>query len=162
MGTGSGCIATCLAQQLPESSIEAVDISSSALAIAKQNAQRHVPERIQFHLGSLLTPVVHQPDLIVANLPYITNAEWTMLDDGVKLYEPMVALKGGIDGLDLVRQLLQQATSKLNPGGAIFLEIGWQQGQETYQLGLTYFPAAQVELLSDYAGHDRIVAIKTG
>jgi release factor glutamine methyltransferase len=162
IGTGSGCIAVTLALHLPQSRVDAVDISAEALAVAQQNAQRHAPGRIHFHLGHLLTPLLHQPDLITANLPYVADGEWTMLDDGVKLYEPAVALRGGPDGLDLIRQLLQQATSKLNPGGAIFLEVGWRQGPAAQHLAQTYFPTAQIDLMADYAGHDRIVAIKCG
>ena len=162
VGTGSGCIAVCLALHLPRAHVEATDISADALAIARGNAGRYVPGRIHFHHGHLLEPVSLSPDLIVANLPYVTDAEWTMLDDGVKWYEPTVALQGGADGLDLIRQLLHQAKPKLNPGGAIFLEIGWQQGPAAQHLAQTYFPEAQVDVFPDFAGHDRLVVIKTG
>ncbi|MEJ2750950.1 MAG: peptide chain release factor N(5)-glutamine methyltransferase, partial [Anaerolineae bacterium] len=140
--------------------IEATDISAAALKIARQNARQYAPDRIQFHQGHLLNSISQPIDLLTANLPYVTDAEWTMLDDGVKWYEPAVALKGGADGLDLIRQLLQQAVTKLNPGAAIFLEIGWQQGTAVHALAQSVFPAAQVELVQDFAGHDRIVAIK--
>jgi release factor glutamine methyltransferase len=159
-GTGSGCLPVMLARRLPQAVIEATDISAAALAIARQNARRHAPDRIQFHQGHLLDPIRQPIDLLTANLPYVTDAEWTMLDDGVKWYEPAVALKGGADGLDLIRQLLQQAVTKLNPGAAIFLEIGWQQGTAVPDLARSFFPAAHVELVQDFAGHDRIVVIK--
>lgn len=95
VGTGSGCIAITLARHLPQAAIQATDISLPALTIARQNAVRLAPSRVQFHHGSLLEPI-HQPiDLLVANLPYVTDGEWTMLDDGVKLHEPQVALLGG-------------------------------------------------------------------
>jgi release factor glutamine methyltransferase len=139
-----------------------VDVSAPALAVARQNGQRHAPQRIQFHQGSLLEPIDTPIDLLVANLPYVTDAEWTMLDDGVKLHEPSIALKGGIDGFDLIRTCLQQATVKLRNGGAIFLEIGWQQGKQARSIGQSYFPAAHIEVKRDYAGHDRILAIYTG
>ena len=89
----------------------------------------------------------------------MTDAEWTRLDDGVKLHEPSLALRGGADGLDLIRELLQQAVSKLSASGAIFLEIGWQQGQATKELAAEVFPNAQIDLIQDYGGHDRIVKI---
>jgi release factor glutamine methyltransferase len=161
VGTGSGCIPIILARALPKATVEATDISANALVVARQNGQRHAPDRIQFHHGHLLDPINHPIDLLTVNLPYIAADEWTMLDDGVKLYEPAVALKGGADGLDLIRQLLQQATTKLNPGGAIFLEIGWQQGTAVQNLAQTAFPTAQVETVADFAGHDRIVVIRT-
>ncbi|MCA9959739.1 MAG: peptide chain release factor N(5)-glutamine methyltransferase [Anaerolineales bacterium] len=159
IGTGSGCIAITLARHLPQAQVIAVDISTAALTIAQTNAQRLAPGRVQFQHGSLLSPVTHAIDLILANLPYITDQEWTDLDDGVKLYEPAVALKGGRDGLDLIKNLLHQATAKLNPDGAILLEIGWRQGAATQELAQTCFPTARVQVLSDLAGHDRIVMI---
>ncbi len=162
VGTGSGCIAIALAQHLPHAHIEAVDISADALAVARQNAQQYAPGRIDFCYGSLLTPISRHPHLILANLPYVTDSEWTQLDDGIKWYEPALALKGGVDGLDLIRDLLHQATTRLNPGGAILLEIGWQQGQTALQVAKSYFPQASVQVIADYAGHDRIVTIKTG
>lgn len=162
VGTGSGCIAVVLAGNLPQAHVDAVDISPDALALARQNAQRLAPDRIHFHQGSLLAPIRHQPDLVIANLPYVGDEEWTTLDDGVKLYEPVLALKGGPSGLELIRELLQQARSRLNTGGAIFLEVGWRQGSAVRQLAQSYFPEAQAEIIPDYAGHDRIVAIKTG
>lgn len=99
-------------------------------------------------------------DAIVANLPYIADGEWQAVEGGVKLYEPAIALRGGPDGLDLVRTLLQQATRRLQPGGAIFLEIGWQQGNAARRLAQRSFPQAQVQIARDYAGHDRFVTIK--
>ncbi|MFZ0547326.1 MAG: peptide chain release factor N(5)-glutamine methyltransferase [Candidatus Promineifilaceae bacterium] len=160
VGTGSGCIAITLALSLPAATIEATDISEAALVVARQNAASYqVAGRISFHQGNLLEPVVHTPNLIAANLPYITDEEWPSLPDGVKSYEPESALRGGPDGLDYFRQLLSQAKEKMSPGGAIFLEIGWKQGSAVKQLGQSFFPDAQVDLLADYAGKDRIVTI---
>ncbi len=161
VGTGSGCIPVTLARHLPQAVIEATDISTAALEIARQNAQQHTPDRILFHHGHLLEPISKSVDLLIANLPYVTDAEWTMLDDGVKWYEPAAALKGGADGLDLIRQLLHQAVTQLNPGAVIFLEIGWRQGTAVHNLAQSVFPAAQIELIQDFANHDRIVVIKT-
>ena len=96
--------------------------------------------------------------MIVANLPYITDDEWTRLDDGVKLHEPVLALKGGQDGLDLIRNLLDQAQTRLTTHGAIFLEIGWQQGTAVFDLTKQAFPHATVTIHQDYAGHERIVS----
>jgi len=84
-----------------------------------------------------------------------------MLDDGVKLYEPQVALLGGQDGLELINELLEQATNKLIPGGMMILEIGWQQGAAAKALAQSYFPAADVVIKKDFAGHDRFVVVQT-
>jgi len=161
VGTGSGCIPIALARKLPQAAIEATDISAEALAVARQNAARFAPERITFHHGNLLQPITRPIDLITANLPYITDHEWTMLDDGVKLHEPQIALKGGPDGLAIIRELLNQAAYKLTPKGAILLEIGWQQGDTAQNLAASLFPTAHIELRQDYAHHDRFVIIQT-
>lgn len=162
VGTGSGCIAITLARHLPQAEIIAIDLSSEALAIAQENGARHAPGRVQFRHGSLLAPINTPADLIIANLPYVTDAEWTLLDDGVKWYEPATALRGGPDGLVLVQQLLHQAAAKLRPGGAIFLEIGWQQGSAAQQLAAGSFPAGHIQCRPDFAGHDRFIIIQTG
>lgn len=160
-GTGSGCIPIALARKLPQAAIEATDISADALAVARQNAARFAPERITFHHGDLLQPITRPIDLITANLPYVTDHEWTMLDDGVKLHEPQIALKGGPDGLAIIRELLNQAAYKLTPKGAILLEIGWQQGDTAQKLAASLFPTARIELRQDYARQDRFVIIQT-
>jgi len=163
VGTGSGCIAVTLARHLPDARVEATEISQEALVIARLNAERHgVAEHISFHHGSLLEPVDGDPDLVVANLPYVTDAEWTALADGVKWYEPARALRGGADGLALIRQLLDQSRSRLNTGGALFLEIGWRQGKEAVALAHTIFPRARVGVMPDHAGHDRILVVESG
>ncbi len=161
VGAGSGCIPITLARHLPHAAVQATDISADALTIARQNADRLAPGRITFHQGNLLEPIPTPLHLITANLPYVTSGEWTMLDDGVKLYEPQVALLGGQDGLDLITQLLEQATDKLIPGGMMILEIGWRQGTAAQALAQASFPAAEVAVETDFAGHDRFVVIHT-
>lgn len=159
VGTGSGCIAVSLAVHLPLAQITAVDVSAAALHIAQQNARRYAPSRIQFRLGNLLSPLSHPVDLIVANLPYISDPEWTDLDDGVKLHEPAAALRGGADGLTIIAQLLHQAVNQINPDGLILLEIGWQQGRAAQALAQAILPQAHIQVLPDLAGHDRVVHI---
>jgi release factor glutamine methyltransferase len=161
VGTGSGCIAVSLSLNLPQAMVSAVDISAEALVVARKNAALHVPDRVHFYEGNLLEPILFHVDLIVANLPYVASHEWTLVDDGVKWYEPMVALEGGSDGLDIISEMLQQSTSRLRSGGAIFMEIGWQQGQAVERLARLHFPNADVVLTADYAGRDRIVSICT-
>lgn len=158
VGTGSGCIAISLAVNLPQTAVIATDRSAAALAVARENAARLAP-RVRFAEGHLLDPLSGPVDLIVANLPYIAAGEWSVVADGVKSHEPMLALDGGADGLDLIRNLLQQAPSKLRPRGAIFLEIGWQQGHAVQRAGRALFPAADIAVLPDYAGRDRFLRL---
>ncbi len=160
VGTGSGCIPIAIARKCAECKITAVDISPNALAIAQNNASTLASNRIRFMQSDLLNEISEKVDVIVANLPYVTQDEWTQLDDGVKLHEPALALIGGRDGLELIHKLLEQAQTRLNPNGAIFLEIGWLQGTAVSQLSQTLFPNATVTVHKDYANHDRFVSIQ--
>ena len=159
VGTGSGCIAISLAQRLPQCNITAVDISPAALAIATENGMEFAPDRITFLQSNLLAGTDQRFNLIAANLPYITQAEWTQLDDGVKFHEPSLALVGGEDGLDLIEELLKQAITRLAPDGLIILEIGWKQGETAVDRARSIFPDADINLHTDLAGHDRFVTI---
>lgn len=160
VGTGSGCIAVTLARHLSQAEMVAIDISADALAIAAQNAATHAPNRIRFIQGDLLDPAAAGVDLVVANLPYVADDEWTSVSDGVKWYEPEIALRGGPDGLDLYRTLMPAAAHKLNQGGLLLLEIGWRQGESVRRLAREYFPRAEIAVMPDFAGHDRVVAVE--
>lgn len=160
VGTGSGCIAVSLARRMPRAVVVAVDISVAALAVAAANVARHAPGRVHLVGGELLAAIGPGLDLIVANLPYVAAGEWPTLPIGVKSYEPTLALDGGPDGLSLIQALLPQAATRLRPGGLALLEIGWRQGPAVRELAQAAFPGAGVTLRQDFAGHDRIVAIK--
>jgi release factor glutamine methyltransferase len=123
-GTGSGVIGVTLALALPAAGVHATDTSAEALALAAENAVRHqVDTRIRYSLSDLL-PVEGGPfDLIVANLPYIPTPEIPTLSEEVRR-DPVAALDGGPDGLDLLRRLIATAPGRLTPGGALLLEIG--------------------------------------
>ena len=124
IGTGSGVIAITLALELPSAAIHATDLSPDALALAAENAARHaLTERIAFHQTDLLPPDTTKFDLIIANLPYIPADEIATLSPEVR-HDPVAALDGGPDGLDLIRRLVDTAPDHLVPGGALLLEIG--------------------------------------
>lgn len=161
VGTGSGCIAVSLARGLPRAMVTAVDLSAGALAVAAINGRRHAPGRVLFAQGDLLAAIAPGLDLIVANLPYIAGHEWPTLPIGVKSYEPALALNGGADGLDLFRNLLPQAAGRLRSGGLVLLEIGWRQGEAVVALARQTWPRADIRVWTDFAGHDRIVAVQT-
>ena len=161
VGTGSGCIAIALARHLPPTILLASDLSLKAIQVARLNAQKLAKQSITFVQSDLLAALGGPFDLIVANLPYVADDEWTIIDDGVKWYEPSLALSGGEDGLDLFRALLRQAAVRLRPGGAVFLEIGWRQGSAVRQLAGDFFPLADIKVFTDLTGQDRIVQIQT-
>jgi len=147
IGTGSGAIAVALALHMPEARIDAIDISPDALALARQNVDRHgLAERVRLLQGDLLDPLATSVDLIVSNPPYTILVE---IDQGVRRYEPHQALDGGADGLELYRRLLNQAPAKLRPGGAVLLEIGATQAAAVMDLAQRAFPNAIVSVHRD-------------
>lgn len=162
VGTGSGAIAIALAEHLPLAQFWALDSSEAALAIARRNAQRYdLLSRIAFFAGDLLTPLIERGltvDVIAANLPYIASGDLAGL--AVARHEPRAALDGGLDGLNLIGRLLDQAPGVLAQPGLLLLEIGAGQGQRVAALARQAFPGARVGILKDYAGHDRVVRLE--
>jgi len=162
VGTGSGAIAVSLAVHAPDARISALDRSPGALDVARANAARHgFAARIDFRESDLLSGAPERIDLIAANLPYITPAEWPDLARGIADYEPRMALDGGAEGLDLFRRLFAQAPANLAPGGALMLEIGWTQARAVSALAQAAFPAAAVRVRRDDADLERLVIVQT-
>jgi release factor glutamine methyltransferase len=157
--TGSGCVAIAFARQRPTWSVTASDISAEALALASENAHRTGAIRnLRLVQGSLFAAVGGQRfNLITANPPYIATAELETLPVDVRDFEPRLALDGGPDGLDLVRQIAAQAPSQLAAGGVLALEIGADQGPAT--LGILQAHGYQdLQLARDLGGRDRVVS----
>ena|SRR5438876_4374473 len=131
-GTGSGCVAIALAVKNPAVQIYALEICADAIAVARQNAQRHrVSERIQFVEGDgfAVLPAGLAYDLIISNPPYIPTAEIETLQPEVRDYEPRRALDGGVDGLDYFRHLAAGASPFLKPSGGLMVEFGDGQAE---------------------------------
>ncbi|MEI6279863.1 MAG: peptide chain release factor N(5)-glutamine methyltransferase [Verrucomicrobiae bacterium] len=127
VGTGSGVIALSLALKRPESAITACEISPEALALARENAERHgLADRVIFLESDLLSAVPGPVNAVVANLPYIPTGEIASLSREVR-HDPQLALDGGADGLDAIRRLAGEAAAKLATGGLLALEIGHNQ-----------------------------------
>lgn len=161
IGTGSGAIALAVAANAPQLRVYAIDVSEDALAVAQSNVTK-LDERKQVQLlhGDLLTPLPEAVDVIVANLPYISSTVYPELEADVRDYEPKVALESGPEGLDAITRLLKQAPQYLQPQGAIFLEISYDQGEAVMTLANKLLPNAyHISLRQDYHGHDRLVTI---
>ena len=159
VGTGSGAIAINLAIHLPMGRIFAVDISDSVLDVAAYNIRAHgVGDRVSLAIGDLLDAVPEPLDLIVANLPYIPTDRISTLQPEVQK-EPVLALDGGADGLDLIRRLLAQAENKLKSHGIILLEMDPDQVPVVAELALQHFPKGSTDVEQDLAGMDRILVI---
>lgn len=157
--TGSGCVAIAFARSRPTWQVTASDTSHDALAVATDNAHRTGAIRnLRLVLGSLFTPVSGERfDLITANPPYIPAAEVAELPVDVRDFEPRLALDGGPDGLDLVRQIAAQAPAQLTVGGLLALEIGADQGPRALEI-LEQHGYQDLQLARDLGGRDRVVS----
>ncbi len=162
VGTGSGAIAVSLAVHLPQATIYALDSSAEALEVAVRNVRHHgVEGRVHLLRGDLLSPLPEPVDIIVANLPYVSEEELADLPLEIRCYEPLSALDGGPNGLRHIRRLLAQAREYLRSHGAVILEIGATQGKAVAELARQHFPTAEIEIARDYGGLDRVVIVRT-
>jgi len=158
IGTGSGAIAVSLAMALLKAKVYATDISAQALDIAALNCVRH-GVRVELLQGDLLAPLPQPVDIIVANLPYIADGEMAQLSEEIRRYEPRIALSGGVDGLDVIRRLIEDAPRKLRSGGTVLLEIAPSQGEELAAWVSSLGGWSRVELLKDCCGVVRILQL---
>ncbi len=162
IGVGCGAIAVALATALSGIEIVAIDISPQALALARRNAERHtVADRIHLLEGDLLEPLDTPVDVITANLPYVRSGDFEAAPPEINEHEPRLGLDGGPDGLRLIERLLRDAPPHLKPGGALFAEIGEQQGGSARTLAAAAFPHARVEVRQDLSGLDRVLVVRT-
>lgn len=159
IGTGSGCIGISIAHRVSNAHFIANDITFEALAVARENAQRHnVLGQIRFFQGTLLQAVGGKFDLIAANLPYIPEGRLSTLE--VYGREPSRSLNGGPGGLRWISQLLSMAPYKLGKGGVLLLEIDETQGAQVKRLGKESFPEASITIKQDLSGQDRLLIIR--
>jgi release factor glutamine methyltransferase len=134
VGTGSGAIAVALAHEWLSAVITAIDLSRSALAIARENAKRNEVD-LRFLDGDLLAPVAGECfEIVVSNPPYVPSGDRATLSVEVREYEPALALFAGDDGLDVYRRLIPAAFVALTPGGFVALEIGYGQSKAITEL----------------------------
>jgi release factor glutamine methyltransferase len=139
IGTGSGCIALALAVEGPFDRVIAVERSPEAASLARENVARVSPRTpVEVREGDLLEPLVHGPEryrVIVANPPYLTDAEYDALDLSVRAHEPAEALISGADGLETTTRLFAGAAELLEPGGLLALEIDERRAPAVQALG---------------------------
>lgn len=159
VGTGSGCIALALASELPLARLVATDVSASALRQARANAaELGLDGRIRWVEGRLAEPLRGEAplDVLVANLPYVSRAEWLDLEPEVRDHDPRVALVGGEKGTELIEELARAAPGVLGSGGWMGLEVGC--GQAGRVVGLLRRKGWQaVAMRADVAGIARVV-----
>ncbi len=131
IGTGSGCIIISLMNERPKCIGNAVDICKKALEIAKLNAKmHHLENKIKFCNNDIDNIIHNKYDLIVSNPPYIKKQDLARLDVDVRLYEPLLALEAGEDGLKIIKKLIIKSKDLLKINGRLVFEIG--KGQVEY------------------------------
>jgi release factor glutamine methyltransferase len=162
VGTGSGAIALAVADELPESRVVATDVSFDAVRVAQSNVERlGLGDRVDVVLRGLDSLKGAEPDgrpfdLLLANLPYVTEAEWAELPPEIREYEPRNALVAGTTGLESIAALLEELTDLAKRPAAVALEVGAGQAVEVSEL-VTAAGYEEVEIRPDLAGIDRVV-----
>jgi ribosomal protein L3 glutamine methyltransferase len=137
--TGSACLAILAARRFPNAQIDAVDLSADALEVATRNVSEHgLKDRIALHQGDLFKPLGDKRyDLVISNPPYVDAEGMAALPPECRA-EPVLALDGGSDGLDVVRRILVQARRHLTDEGGLLCEIG--RGKERLEAALPQLP----------------------
>lgn len=162
--TGSGIIACALAKSLPEARVLATDLSPDAIQLAQNNIDQHgLTDRIELAEGDLLTPVRahpiagqdHELHILASNPPYIPDHEWEQVPPNVKDYEPELALRGGGDGLDAVRPLLEEGPKLLRPGGLLAIELAASHSDAALQLAGQHPLLTDCRIVKDHEGLPR-------
>lgn len=157
VGSGSGAIAVTLAAELAEARLSSIDISSAALAIARQNAVSN-QAAVRFLEGDLLAPVSgEQFEFVVSNPPYVPTVDRDTLSVEVRDYEPALALFAEADGLSIYRRLIPAAHAVLVPGGWLLMEIGYGQSEAIAAL-LAESNFTQIGFTADLQGIARVAA----
>jgi release factor glutamine methyltransferase len=157
VGTGSGAIAVALARALPNSEITAMDLSQPALAVARENVERHgLLKQVRFAHADLLAGCApHSFDAVVSNPPYVAESE--ALEAQVRDYEPASALYAGPTGLEVFERLIPQAREMLRPGGWLILEFGCGQREALRELLAGW---TELDFAEDLQGIPRVASVQ--
>ena len=154
VGTGSGAVALAVADELPATEVVATDTSLEALAVAQANRNRlGLGERVRLAYGSLEPGAF---DLLLANLPYVSDGEWEGLAPEIREHEPREALVAGPSGLEAIEELLAALAVAPDPPRAIGLEVGYGQGPTVAEL-VRRAGFDRIEVRPDLGGIDRVV-----
>ena len=161
LGTGSGAIALSLATERRDLRVTACDVSMQALQVAQANARKCAAGNVEFIESDLFSNLSDRKfDLIAANLPYVTEEEYTTLSAEVHDYEPKLALTSGDDGLDLIRRAIAEAPQYLNMRGAVILEMSDWQTEIAAELFADSLQWTAIEIIRDYTNRRRFTAAR--
>ena len=151
--SGSGCIGLAIAKHL-SAKVTLVDVSPEALAVAKKNSQLNNID-VEIIKSNLFENIKEKFDIIITNPPYIPSADCLKLEKEVKDYDPLLALDGGFDGLDIIRKIIKIAPDYLKKDGLIYMEYGIGQSEDIRVLFEPYYD--NIEIVKDYSGIDRYI-----
>jgi release factor glutamine methyltransferase len=160
IGTGTGCIAITLANNMKKASIVATDISNDAIELAKTNAAiQQVDSQISFMQGDGVDPIIDLDpfDAICSNPPYIPDNELAKLDANVLDWEPELALSGGKDGLRVISNIIANAPKNLKPNGLLIIEIASSTRDQALALAKEESDLVDIKIIRDAFGDDRFL-----
>lgn len=158
--TGSACIIAALANELPNARFVGTDISPAALDVARQNIDKW-KDRVELLHGNIFEPVCsRQFDIITSNPPYVSEGEFATLQPEVRDFEPKEALVSGKDGLEIIREIINNAHSFLKPGGLLVMEMGDGQADAVRRIITDSGHYNEVKVIKDYGGIERIVTAR--
>ena len=157
IGCGSGCLIISILLEKIKCRGTALDVSKKAIKVSKINAKmQHIENRIKFIHSDIDKLIVGKYDLIVTNPPYISKHKIKYLDDEVRIFEPKLALDGGIDGLSKIKDIILKSSKLIKRGGKLIIEIGFDQKfkvQEILKKNFFYIN----KVVKDYSGKDRCI-----
>ncbi len=155
IGTGSGCLIISILKDRPKCLATAIDISKEALKVAKINAKlHHLQNKIKFFNIDIDKFNSSKYDLIISNPPYINKVDLNRLDEDVKLYEPKLALYGGITGFEEIKKIIKKSSKLLRYNGKLIIEIGYKQRNKTVKILLENGFYIN-KICKDFSGKDR-------
>jgi release factor glutamine methyltransferase len=160
VGTGAGAIAVAIAVHARDVRVTAIEWSALALSVARRNVEAHgVAERVELREGDLVEGT-GEFDVIVANLPYVSEAEWEGLAPEIREHEPREALVGGARGTEVIERLIAMAPAHIVAGGVAAVEIGDTQGEAVVAAVRGAFREGECSVMKDLAGLDRVVVVR--
>ena len=157
IGSGSGCIILSILKEKINFFFFGIDVSKNCVDLSRRNADKiGVSNRVKFLKSDIDNFKNHKYDLIVSNPPYISHADLKMLDRGIIDFEPILALDGGLDGLSLIRRVINKASKLIKINGLLILEIGFDQKERVKKI-LKNKGFYINKVLKDYANNDRCI-----
>lgn len=162
VGTGSGILAVCAAKNIGSSEVTAIDISPAALEVARTNIEEHgVAKQVQLVESNLFEAVPETSfDFVISNPPYVSSDEMAELPAEVVDYEPHLALYGGDTGTEIIAKLIAASADRLEPGGALIMEISPMIEIAVRDLIMSHPSFAAASTIKDLAGHARVMTAK--